>query len=304
MSNTAIQNNPIYIDLTQAARESGWTVDGSVAYHSSCNDGNLYIINYPLTIGQTYRYTYEVLTVSSGYVQAFLGTASGAMVSAVGLVDETVVADGAQLYLFSNGTLSIDNFSIEVVDARTDPYQENTIAYSEKQNKWVSFYSYIPENAFSIFTRVYSFYNGGAYVHESGLNDRCNFYGVQYPTTIVFTTNQQPSISKTYHGINYQANQLLTTSPSGIITANGQVSNLQAEDFIQADYGGGVVVYSTEGLFNASFLRDMTDGDIINGQQLQGNWCQITLQNTMSPSSVLELFTTEVIYVHSYQNIR
>ncbi len=260
---TGIENNTITISLTELALSSGWTLSGNVAIHDSCNAGNLYILNYPLTVGQTYRYTYTVLTRTSGYVEAFLGTNHGNQITTTGLVDETVVANGTDLYLYSNGTLSISDFTISIVAQQTDPYQKNTIAYSEKQNKWVSFYSYIPDNAFSLYTKVFSFYQGTAYVHESGSGDRCNFYGVQYPATILFTTNQQPTITKTFISINYQANQLMITAPSGINTANGQVSELIATDFIQQTYNNGDVLYTSEGLYNASFLRDMTV-DIIN----------------------------------------
>lgn len=302
---TAIENNPILISLTALAKDSGWTVNGTVASHSSCNDGNLYLLNFPLTTGQTYRYTYEVLTRSSGYVEAFLGTNHGNQITTTGLVDETIVANGADLYFYSNGTLSIDNFSIEVVASSIDPYQKNTIAYSEKSNKWVSFYSYIPDNAFSLYTNLYSFYQGRAYVHEHNSSDRCNFYGVQYPSTVIFSTNQQPSITKTFSSINYQANQLLITPASGINTANGQISELITEDFLQQTLVDGSITineYQTEGIYDANFLRDMTV-DINNGEFLQGNWLTIGLQTT-SPSTPLKLFSTEIIYSHSYSNTR
>jgi hypothetical protein len=299
---TARENNPIIISLTQMALTSGWSVDGTVASHDSCNSGNIYLLNYPLTTGQSYRYTYDVISRSSGYVQAFLGSNSGAEITTTGIVDETVVANGPQLYFYSNGTLSIDNFSIEVVSAQTNPFQQNTIAYCEKNDKWTSFYSYIPDSAFSLFVNTYSFYQGNVYLHEHGSPNRCNFYNVQYPATIYFSSNEQPTISKTFLSLNYQANQLLITPPGGIGTSLNQLSQLVPANFIQAQYNDGSVIYSTEGLYQASFLRNM-NVDIINGDPLKGNWVTIGLMST-SPSMSLNLFSTEIRYAHSYQHIR
>lgn len=172
-------------------------------------------------------------------------------------------------------------------------------------NKWTSFYSFIPDSAFSLFTNTYSFFQGNAFLHEANTAFRCNFYGVQYPATIFISTNEQPSISKKFIELNYQANQLLITPPSGIVTQNGQVSELIPIDFQQevlADsISPSIFIYSVEGLFRAPFLRSFPD--IINGDTLIGNYMTIGLQTT-SPSSILSLFTTEIKYVHSYQNIR
>ncbi len=302
MSYTAVQDHPIFISLTDLAQTSGWTVDGAVASHESCNSGNLYVLNYNLIPGKTYRITYAVLTRASGYVQAFMGTNGGAMVTTVGFVDETVLANDTQFYFFSNGTLSIENFTIAITDAEINPYQQNTIAYNARQNKWVSFYSYIPDNAFSIYARTYSFYEGVAYLHEAGSSDRCNFYGVQYPSIIKFTTNQQPTIVKTFQSINYQANQLLISASRGVQTSLGQYSELIADDFVQQQLSPLVVDYTVEGAYNGSFMRDMDD-DIVNGSMLKGNWLSIIMVNT-SPSTPMDLYSSEIIYVHSYSNIR
>lgn len=299
---TAVQDTPIIISLVDLAKSSGWVIDGAIASHSSCNDGNLYVIDYPLVIGQSYRLTYAVLTYSSGYVQSFLGTNGGIQASSVQFVDETIVANGTQFYFFSNGTLSIENFTIGVSAVKTNPYQQNTIAYNARQNKWVSFYSYIPDVAFSIYTKTYSFFEGAAYLHEAGSDDRCNFYGVQYASIITFTTNQQPTIVKTFQSINYQANQLLISATGGILTSLGQRSELIADDFVQQQLSPMVVEYQVEGIFQASFLRDM-NFDIINGEPLKGNWLSMTMINT-SPSVPMDLYSTEIIYTHSYSNTR
>jgi len=62
------------------------------------------------------------------------------------------------------------------------------------------------------------------------------------------------------------------------------------------------VVYAVEGIYKASFMRDM-NVDIVNGPQLKGNWMTIDLINA-SPSTPLNVFSTEVSYTHSYGNTR
>lgn len=297
---TALQGTPIVISLTDLARSSGWSVDGSIATHDSCIPGNLYIINYPITPGLTYRYTYQILTVGSGYVETFVGTNHGAQFTTPQFVDETIVAGTGELYIFANSICSIENFSIETVQVLTSQTQQNTIAFSEKVKKWCSFYSYIPDNAFTLFIDTFSFYNGNIYVHQHGSNARGNFYGVQYGAEINFSTNEQPSVVKTYLGINYQANQLLL-SPS-IFTQLGQQSQLFSGNYLQATYNDGTQIHSIEGMYKSSFLRDM-NVDLYNGSPLKGNWLTLNLVTT-SPSTPLILFTTEILYAHSYNNIR
>lgn len=298
---TAIENNPIFIDLTIAALTTGWTSNGSSASHESCNAGKLYLLDYPLTIGQMYRYTYQVNAITSGYVQ----TNFGARITTTGLVDETFTANDTQLYFYANGNCTISNFAIEVAPSAVSDYQQNTIAFNEKLNKWTSFYTYLPESVFSIFTKSFPAKDGQFYVQEANTSDRCRFFGQQFPATIFFTTNQQPSISKTFESLNYQANQLLITPASGINTANGGVSELIPTDFLQEvladNISPSVFIYDAEGIYKASFMRAFPD--LVEGNILQGNWMNIGLQTT-EPNEVLVLFTTEVEYVHSRQNIR
>ena len=301
MSYTAIENNRIIIDLTQAALTTGWTLssDGTSASHESCNAGKLTVINFTFIPGQQYRYTYQ-LSISSGYIQTNFGTAK----TVSGFIDETVTATASQMYFYANGVCTISNFSVELYSPVLDSQAQNTVALSEKLGKWTSFYTYAPDSAFSMFTKTFPSKDGNSYVQETGTSNRCNFFGVQYPATIWFSTNEQPTLSKKYIGVNYQANQLLTTTPSGINTSHGEVSELINVDFAQETLTDGVTTitqYDSEGLFSAPFVRSFPD--LINGNILIGNWMQMSLQ-TNSPSSVLNLFTTEIKYVHSYQNIR
>lgn len=302
MSTTAIQDQPIVISLTDLARSSGWTVAGTIASHTSCNSGNLYILNYPLISGQTYTYSWQVIARSSGFVQANLGTAQGAaQTSPTGVITETVTATGTnpQFFFFSNGTLSIENFTITRVGFTTSLTQQNTIAYSEKTHKWVSFYTYIPDNAFSLFTNTYSLFNGDLYVHKSGSLSRNNFYGIDYQSIIQFVDNVQPIVPKSYLSLSIQCNELMVTGDNGITTSLGQVSELAAQDFIKDYLTDGTSNYNVttiEGIYSASFWRDKNT-DLLNGDQLKGNYIIITLVSTNN--SALLLYTINIVARHS-----
>jgi len=293
---TQIENNRIIIDLTQAALSTGWSVNGSQADHVQCNAGDIFLLGYPLVVGQSYRYTVQA-TVSSGYLQAM----GGVQHTTGGFIEETIVATGTQFFFYANGNCTIQDFVIEAFAPTVSIYEQSAVAFSERLNKWTSFYTKRPESAYSMYKKTYEWLEGDVYLVESGSNDRCKFFGVQYPATIWFSTNQQPTLAKTFMSINYQASQLLITPPSGVYTSTGQYSELIEQDFLQDTLNNGDKVYFTEGLAQAYYMRAIPD--MIEGQQLKGNYLEMGLQTT-SPSSILTLFSTEIGYVHSYQNIR
>lgn len=296
MSYTAIENNPILINLTDVARSTGWTVNGTKAVHSSCNAGGIYLLGYPLTIGKSYEYTYDIESVGSGSIETFLGTNHGAVFTTPQFVHETVVANGAQLYIYATGNCTISNFVIRLVQVVTDNKAQNTISFSEKTKKWVSFYSYIPEMAMSMFTKIYSGFNGDVYVHEIGSDDRNRFYGVQYQSIIQFVDNVAPAVPKTFMSLSMQCNELMITTTDGITTSLGQVSELASVDFIKDFLTDGISqvnVQAIEGVFAANFLRDKNSGGLLNGDSLRGNYCIIELISTNAQS--LALYTINVV---------
>lgn len=306
MSYQGQENQPLFIPLTDVAIDTGWTVNGSTATHTPCNDGNLTLNNYAIIPGTTYKISIIVNYITSGILYATLGGQTGANLTSPGLYTQTFTATTSNVPKFyANGNCQIQSFAIESSVDVVSQYAQNTIAFAEKINKWTSFYTFVPDSAFSMFTKTFSFLNGDAFLHEANTPFRCNFYGVQYPSTIYFSTNQQPSIGKLYQSINYQANQLLITPPSGITTQGGQTSELIPYDFEQMvladNVSPSVFIYQLESLYKANFLRDVSD--IVNGDTLIGNYMQIGLQTT-APSGILNLFSTEIVYVHLKQNIR
>lgn len=308
MSFSAVQNVPITVDLIQAAKDNGWSVDGATAFHTSCQSGFISLLTYPIVIGRSYEISYSVPVITSGVVQSYIGTQAGIARTTPGLYVETIIAAGAnaELRFFSDGNCELQAFNIRDTVINTDIRQRNSICYSVRAQKWSDFRTIEPDYGFSLFTKSFTLFNGDLFGQVNQNSNRNNFYGVQYLSIIRFTTNEQPTITKRYNSLNYQSNQLLTSPSRGINTSNGQVSELIDVDFLQQTLNDGInpIVndYQIEGLYQANFLRDLTF-DLINGPQLIGNYMTVELQTT-APSGALKLFTTEIIYVHSFQGVR
>lgn len=302
MSYSAIENTDIVIDLVDAAIQTGWTGNGTSASHSGCNESVLPLNDYPLTIGVSYEYTFDITAVSGLTLFTILGTNEGATHTTTGEVHETVVANGTQLYIFADGVCTIENFVIRPVLAIADNKAQNTISFSEKTRKWVSFYSYIPTNAFPLFTDVFSFDRlSDLYVHESGSNDRNNFFGVQYQSIIQFVDAVAPAVPKTFQSLSIQCNELMITTSQGIQTSLGQLSELASVDFIKDFLTDGVSqvnVFNLEGVYAANFLRDINSpGGLLDGNPLKGNYLLVELISTNNEP--LLLYTINVVATHS-----
>jgi hypothetical protein len=307
---SAVQNVPIIVNLIEQSRNNGWSVnsDDNTASHENCNSGYIPLLTYPLITGRAYQISYSVLTITNGTVQPFMGTQAGVSRTTPGLYVETITAAGSnpEFKFYSNGNCQIQAFNIRDTVVNTDLKQQNTICFSVRAQKWSDFRTIEPDYGFSLFTKSFTLFNGDLYGQVNQNSNRNNFYGVQYQSIIKFTTNQQPTITKRYNSLNYQANQLLVAPSGSITTENGQVSELLANDFLQQRLDDGVnpivLDYQIEGLYQGNFLRD-SNYDLINGPILIGNYMTVELYTT-SPSVPLKIFTTEIIYIHSAQGIR
>jgi hypothetical protein len=295
MSYTELQNSPIIIDLKQAAKDTGWSVDGTYAIHESCNAGTIHLTSFTPVAGTLYNITYNVISISSGNVRCSIGANNGQTITTAGLVSDTITADGGQLTFYSNAACKIALFNIQAQIPAPDNDAQNTIVYSAKSNKWSDFRTFVPDYGFSLFTNTYLFSNGALYGQLNGGNSRNNFFGSQYQSKLKFVYNKQPVSVKTFNSIVLQANELLITTTDGISTSLGQVSELIDTDFLKDVLTDGttiVNVYAKEGIYSAGFLRDKNE-DLINGAPLKGNYITIELITTNGSTS-LKLFSVAV----------
>lgn len=87
----------------------------------------------------------------------------------------------------------------------------NTLSFDEKVSGWTSFYSYKPDQIFSLRNKFYSVKNGSLYQHHDSSVERGRFYNVSnslvnYPSSITTIFNQQTGSSKTFKTIEYEGN--------------------------------------------------------------------------------------------------
>lgn len=294
MSYTAIENIPISVNLLAAANDTGWTINGSIATHVTCNSGSIRLLK-PILSGVTYQVSYAVLSISSGYVQLFAGTTGGVQRTTAGLYVETIVSNGTGLSFFSNANCQIQSFNIKNTVIDTSNTQKYTPVYSFDEKKWIEFRTIAPDYGFSIYIDMVTMFEGALWLHQNGSPNRNSFYGNQYQTIFEYVENSHPEQLKSYNSIALQSNELMVTTDAGITTSLGQVSSLIEQDFIKSVLNDGVTsinVESVTGIFSASFLRDQNI-DIINGDKLKGNYINITL-TTVNGNIPLKLFSIAV----------
>ena len=84
-----------------------------------------------------------------------------------------------------------------------------TLAYGQSiggGSGWSTFYSFRPDQMFSLRDKLYSLKNGQLWEHYSTAvgSLRGNFYGISTPSSITFVFNPQPNFSKTFKTISYE----------------------------------------------------------------------------------------------------
>ena len=107
------------------------------------------------------------------------------------------------------GAYDIHNnqYVISLQDSASTTY--NTLSFDEQAKGWVSFFSFEPEQMFSIKNNFYTVKNGkiweqyaDPFEHPSA--KRGNFYGSDYPSTVTVAFNAAPANSKTFKTISYE----------------------------------------------------------------------------------------------------
>lgn len=296
MGYTTLQNTPIEIDLVEQGKSTGWEVNGTHATHEVCNAGYMYLENYPLVSGKTYSFTYRVGSISGGLLRAYTGSTAGSAVTTTGFKTETLVASGSDLRLafYSTADLEMEIFNIKEVSVDTSPKKRNAISWSERNNKWTDYRAFNPDCAYSLFDNLYCFKQGNSYVNNPQSGLRNEFFGVDYDTIVNVPFNSQPEQTKTFQGISLQNNLLMITTEDGITTSLGQISELIELDFLKDTLDDGVDtvnIYSKEGVYSCSFMKDKND-DIVNGADLKGNY--ITVELITAEPGILRLSTVAV----------
>jgi hypothetical protein len=155
-----------------------------------------------------------------------------------------------------------------------------TVGYHIPTNRWLSFYSFTPENYSMIGNRMFSFKDGELWQHNVGT--RANFYGTQYVTKVYLTSTESPLQSKVYDAVWLRVNGLTIAS----LNADFMEIVIPADDTYDERYSiiTSGMLKRNEGEWRAPVLRNMKTNsstssniDLYNGAPMRGNVAEIKL---------------------------
>ena len=218
-------------DWTQSGNGLHWTwssANKNVVADADPHDRIGQYLADPVSFGKSYEITYTIgggdfvgrvwatLHDDNGNYKTFSpsGSSSPGKHKAVVVVDNNFanwawggsLENSVQFHIKShvgsyfNGT--IDNVSVKEV--RTDP---KTVSFKEDTKGWVSFKSFVPENALSMSNNYYSMLGSRLHLHHDEGVARNNFYGVSYNSSVNVVLNDSPGTIKTFHTLNYEGGQ-------------------------------------------------------------------------------------------------
>jgi len=188
-----------------------------------------------------------------------------------------------------------------------------TVSFDERVLGFPSFFSYIPEQAFSLQSNYYTFKGGLLYQHyEPDPALRNNFYGEQYDSLVTFVFNPKPSMSKVFKTVNYEGSNgweipTFNTNRSFELkdTISPVLSYTDGEyvgDFNYTYYAG---FNKKEGKYMANLVNSSpaTQGEIVFGDSMtgvKGYIASVTIKSdATSRTGPMELFAVSSEYVES-----
>lgn len=276
-SYTIIKNQELVVDLRYDFPIEGWQVSENIAYHSGCNPG--YIgRTFDLSSSTEWTFRYTILSLTSGTVNIVVGGESGVVRTEAGTYEETFEIDDPSVLVQFYAT-GVTSLQLLQVYPELDSTEGTTLAFNEDADKWVTYYSYVPEFMHKFINGFFAFKDGRLW--EQNVNElRNNFFGVQYTSKITFYCNLNPSEVKNFYSMRQKSNKVWSVPdieiPPRYGKPEGQKSRLKKGRF-----------KSLQGDWFADFLKDLSDprfttelDALMKGADLQGNYMKITIENS------------------------
>ncbi len=183
----------------------------------------------------------------------------------------------------------------------------NTIGFDETSKGWTSFYSYYPENGFTLNNKLYTFYKGNIYVHYQN-TDYNVFYGKPAAaSSITSIVNMDGSVVKTFKTLGYEGTSGWAAESIKTDLDGSNYTDL-AENIAKYEYNFGYdsnnefinilpsMFVKKEGKYFSVLQNgslDPQEDEILFGSSVsgvKGMWLHATLKTT--ENSKQELFTT------------
>ena len=94
--------------------------------------------------------------------------------------------------------------STQITSARGNREVPTSVSFDEQAKGWVSFFSFKPDQVFSLKNKFYTVKDGSIWQHYSNNVKRGNFYGVNYTSEVSVIFNPNPDRSKTFKTVSYE----------------------------------------------------------------------------------------------------
>ena len=162
-----------------------------------------------------------------------------------------------------------DGDTVTLYDYHFEEYEiTTTLAFNSGDERWKTFYSFIPEMMVGSLMDIVTFKNGSLYLHNSNETHN-NFYGDQFDSEVHPVSNGEPSARKLYLSMVQESNK--AWSADSITNQQGQQSSLIESDF-----------EDIEGDFYAQFLKDENTpiaNALIEGDDLRSHELKVEMKN-------------------------
>lgn len=277
-SNTLTKSDKVIGSKVPLAGLYGTTNPESVAEY----EGRVYFFD--KTIGAALRYSADGLTPVSNY--KFRKGIQNKATEMMAFPRQKTLAIGGFDPMSRKYILSFQKTD------QTIAFTDETVSFSEPYNRWISYYSYVPEEIQSIGIQMITFKNGQLWVHDGpGV---ANYYGVQYPHQITVVSNMTSDKVRNFRSLSTESSHPFHMPVIKVpIDGTEMVTRILPN---KERYVEGVYYYVIPKDMNTPNFPSTAEA-MVNGRDMRGHVISVTLQNDM-PNQV-RIFAMNVRYIAS-----
>lgn len=160
---------------------------------------------------------------------------------------------------------------------KTDPavtFTNETVSFSEPLNRWISYYSYVPENIEYVGIELITFKNGQVWIHDGP--GYAEYYGVQYPNQITVVSNMGSDKVRNFIALSTESSHAFHFPAITVPVDGGQMMTRVLPN--KDRYVEGVFYYVIPKDMNSPNFATQTEA-LVNGRDMRGHVISVTLQN-------------------------
>jgi hypothetical protein len=262
-------NYPSTDDLTY----NGNVIDGEFKFVDSGFE-NISTPNI-LTVGRKYTLTLDVTKIYYS-LDVLQGDSYDTIVAYPTPGTKTLTFTATSTYIIFHTNPSSDiNLAVGITNISIKELQDETIAFQEGTNRWISKYSFWPERYGYANNEMFSFLNGTLWKHNVSSTYN-NFHGSQYVSQLNPVFNKEPHTQKNFTSMSLEGTKVW--SASSITTPEGQESFILSGHFEKIQNEWYADIKNDINTPNAV----STDEALINGDFIQSNVLDVLLETTAS----------------------